>query len=1339
MTVAAARVDNGNTQGTDQGLEGNSLRLTATQIDNSHGAIRANDALSAIGSSLIDNSAGVISSAGTLTVQDTDPFHKTLAVTNTGGTLIAGQMLDVDAASLTGDGDLSSIGDMRIKLDQDFLHTGQLAANGNARLETAGTITNRSMMKAGSTLDIRAAAIDNQASGTLSATTIKLLATDSHTLTNRGLIDGADTFLDAVTLDNLGTGRIYGDHVAIAAATLNNLAEGSDAPVIAARSRLDIGGGTINNGEHALLFSAGDMSLGGSLDASHLATGAAAAVNNRSATIEALGSINLSARQIQNTNEHFATVDGVLVGSEGITEYQGSGSPNRYRAGTPGVFIYNDESDHLATPEGSYEDWIGYYYTRTTTESQVQSSDPAKIMAGGGIVFTADTLLNDKSQIVAGGTISGTIGSLTNAEVLGTRTVTDSGTVTSYWRDHQKGRDSTGSSSAAYNPAPAVQTITLSPTLYRQNTAPTGTGTHLAAFNAARGVFVFTDPTAPSVPRNSLYRISTAPASHYLIESDSRFTDYRSWLSSDYLLSSLLLDPAVMQKRLGDGFYEQKLIREQVAELTGHRFLDGYASDEAQYRALMDNGATYAKAHQLVPGVALSAEQIAQLTSDIVWLVEKTVTLPDGRTAKALVPQVYVRVQAGDLTASGALVSADSINLRVTGDLVNSGTIAGRNVVALTADNLKNIGGRIGGANVGLSANTDLINQGGRIEAGNALMADAGRDLVVSSTTTTQSNAQGSRTNVDRVAGLYVSGNTGSDGLLLASAGRDLTLAGAEVRNDATGATQLTAGRDVNLATVTESSSNRIVWDGANRRSDSSRAETGTTIQTQGDLALTAGNDLTARAATVTSDKGALLASAGRDLRLTAGEANVTVDEAHQHTGTSSAFSSTTITTRDTVDRTSAQGSTFSGNTATLQAGRDVQLTGSNAVASQDATVTAARNLTVEAATETDRETHFRQETKSGLFSSGGLGITLGTQEQSVDQQGVGTSAAGSTVGSIEGNVILRAGEAYRQVGSQVSAPAGDVDIAAKKVDILEARETNRADTKTEFKQSGLTVAITSPVISAIQTAQQMGRAAGNTKDGRMKALAAANTAMAAKNAVDAIKAGQGTTIGGKPNQIPVTNDKGEVTGTRDANAADKAGGIDVSISLGSSRSSSNSTQTSDSAAGSSVTAGNDVRIVATGAGQDSNLTVQGSRIQAGTDLTLQADNDIRLLAARNTAEQHSSNSSGSASVGVSFGTNGLLFTAGASRGRGNADGNDVAWTNADVHADGTLTLKSGGDTTLKGATATGKQVVADVGRDLAIESLQDTSRYDSKQQNVGGSISIGYGKMGGSFSAGQS
>ena len=75
-----------------------------------------------------------------------------------------------------------------------------------------------------------------------------------------------------------------------------------------------------------------------------------------------------------------------------------------------------------------------------------------------------------------------------------------------------------------------------------------------------------------------------------MIETDPRFTDTRQWLGSDYLLDQLATDPARAHKRLGDGFYEQKLVREQVGQLTGRRFLDGYANDEDMFKALMNAG-----------------------------------------------------------------------------------------------------------------------------------------------------------------------------------------------------------------------------------------------------------------------------------------------------------------------------------------------------------------------------------------------------------------------------------------------------------------------------------------------------------------------------------------------------------------------------------------------------------------------------------------------------------------------------------------------------------------------------------------------------------------------------
>ena len=1145
------------------------------------------------------------------------------------------------------------------------------------------------------------------------------------TLTNRGLIDGGQTHIQVRALQNLGAGALYGDHLALESATLDNLPENAASPVIAARQRLDIGAAQVNNREHALIYSDGDLSIGGGLDAGLHATGRAVVLNNDSATIDASGSAEISVRTLNNTNQHFSTTT-VHLPAQSIVEYQGSGAPNRYTPGAPDVYVYNNESDHLHTPEGNYESWLAYNYTRQTSETRVASTDPALISTGGALRITADTVNNDKSHIIAGGTLTGNIGALNNTEVAGERVITDSGSVTSYWRDHHKGRDSTGSSSTAYTPAPTIQSISLTPTVYQQNAAANN-APHPVPDIISRG----------GLNLNNLFRLAPTPAATYLIETDPRFTNYRTWLSSDYLLKALSYDPALVQKRLGDGFYEQRLLREQIVQLTGRRFLEGHASDEAQYAALMDAGITYAQAHQLTPGVALSAAQMAQLTSDIVWLVEKDITLPDGTTQKALVPQLYVRVQEGDLQAGGALIAGHDVKLTLTGDLLNRGVIAGRHVVALSAENINNLGGRILGTDVGVAARTDLNNIGGTIAANNNLVASAGRDLNVVSDTRTQINAQGHQTHIDRVAGLYVTGSTGT---LLASAGHDTNLIAAAIQNQGTGDTRITANNNVNLGAVTQNSSNRIVWNGNNKRSDASKVDIGTSVQTQGNLTFAAGNDLNAKAAQVTSSQGNLLATAGNNVNLTAGEANVQVDEAHQHKGRSSAFSRKTTTTRDMLDQTTAQASTFSGQTTTVLAGQDINLTGSNVVSDHGTALSAQNNLNIAAATNTAVENHFRKEKKSGLFSGGGIGVTLGTQQQSTEQKAVTKTAAASTVGSTQGDIDLHAGKRYAQTGSDVVALQGDIHIGAQQVDINEARETRHNQIESQFKQSGLTLAITSPVISAIQTAQQMSQAASDTSDPRMKALAAANIAFAGKNAVDAIKTGQGATINDKDNQIPTgkTNPDGTAE-TRDANAADKAGGVNLSISIGGSKRTSKTVQTSDAARGSTVAAGGDIHITASGAAQDSDITVQGSTLQAGNRLVLNAEDEIRLLAAKNTADQHSTNKSRSGSIGISIGTDGFLLTVGASGARGKADGSDVTWANTQVNAGHQVALNSGGDTTLKGAVAQAPQITANIGGDLAIESLQDTSQFDSKQKSLGGSISIGYGKVGGSLSASQS
>jgi filamentous hemagglutinin len=397
------------------------------------------------------------------------------------------------------------------------------------------------------------------------------------------------------------------------------------------------------------------------------------------------------------------------------------------------------------------------------------------------------------------------------------------------------------------------------------------------------------------------------------------------------------------------------------------------------------------------------------------------------------------------------------------------------------------------------------------------------------------------------------------------------------------------------------------------------------------------------------------------------------------HIKASGWLASTAVTQRSNSQSTTAVASNLDGQSVSISAGQDLTVKGSNVLADQSVNLNAGRNVTIEAAQNTQSQTDYRQETKSGLMSGRGIGFTVGKRQQSLDQQGQSTSAAQSTIGAINGNVTINAGGAYTQTGSDVLTPglgspsgSGNTAITAQKVDITEARETGSQSTEQKFKQSGLTVAITSPVLSALQTVQSQIQAAGNTGSGRMQVLAGANAAMNLQQAADAVKAGQGDANG------MVKDAKGNLV---EGNAADKAGGVGISVSLGSSSSQSKQNSSADNARGSSINAGGNVTIQAirtAGAsndtGKDSNLTVQGSSVQAAGTTTLQADNQVNLLAAQNTTTESSANQSKSGSVGVAVQLGngggagaGIGFTASASKATGQGAGNGVTYTNTHV------------------------------------------------------------------------
>ncbi|MGF2993231.1 hemagglutinin repeat-containing protein, partial [Escherichia coli] len=195
-----------------------------------------------------------------------------------------------------------------------------------------------------------------------------------------------------------------------------------------------------------------------------------------------------------------------------------------------------------------------------------------------------------------------------------------------------------------------------------------------------------------------------------------------------------------------------------------------------------------------------------------------------------------------------------------------------------------------------------------------------------------------------------------------------------------------------------------------------------------------------------------------------------------------------------------------------------------------------------------------------------------------------------------------------------------------------------------------------------------------------------------------------------------------------------------VSLSLTTQKSESQQHSESDTVSGSTLNAGNNLSVVATGKNRGDNrgdIVIAGSQLKAGGNTSLDAANDILLSGAANTQKTTGRNSSSGGGVGVSIGAGGngagISVFASVNAAKGSEKGNGTEWTETTTDSGKTVTINSGRDTVLNGAQVNGNRIIADVGHDLLISSQQDTSKYDSKQTSVAAGGSFTFGSMTGS------
>ncbi|UAN45918.1 hemagglutinin repeat-containing protein [Serratia sp. JSRIV001] len=619
--------------------------------------------------------------------------------------------------------------------------------------------------------------------------------------------------------------------------------------------------------------------------------------------------------------------------------------------------------------------------------------------------------------------------------------------------------------------------------------------------------------------------------------------------------------------------------------------------------------------------------------------------------------------------------------------------------------------------------------QGSEISAGGPLTVDAGRDVNV------KASQVGSQTDTTVMAGRDINLQTqeastrqkdngteqrSNDATRTTlTSGGDLTLdAGRDVNSQAAAMVadnnvNLNAGRDVNLNTQ-QTSEYRESKEGKRQQVDESIRQQGTEIASGGNTTIRADRDATLNAAQVQAS-GDVAVSAGRDLTLnSATESDYSFFE---ETKTKKGFLSKTTTHTVREDyATQEKGTLLSGDNVSLSAGNDLTVKGSSVVGDGKVNLQAGNNVEIVAATEEQSSYRLDEKKKSGLMGTGGIGVTIGSSSSrhQVNEDGTTQSQSVSTIGSTGGDVNIVAGGKAHIGGADLIANK-NLSVTGDSVQIDPGQDIYRRDEIFEQKQSGLTVALSGPVGSAVNTAVTTAQQAQKETDGRLAALQGTKAALSGAQAVQA----------------------GQLVQAQGGDAKSMVG---ISASLGSQKSSSQQHQEQKTVSGSTLNAGNNLTVSATGKGHSADsgdILIAGSQLKAGGDTTLDAARDLHLLGAANTQKTDGSNSSSGGSIGVSLGvsgpSSGLSVFANGNKSQGNEHGDGTFWSETTVDSGGTLSMHSGRDTTLAGAQASGETVKVDAGRNLTLQSQQDSDNYDAKQTSISGGVSVAVIGSGGS------
>ncbi|APA89826.2 hemagglutinin repeat-containing protein (plasmid) [Paraburkholderia sprentiae WSM5005] len=1409
-----------------------SVKLGASSISNTQGG-QVSGANVAIQTSTLDDTGGKI---GTFAGSGGDVvISATGAVSNTNGQIGADHDLLLTAATLTGGGAYSAANDVAVNVQGNFAPTPdmQFMAGHDLTFTLPGTFSNSGSLDAVDNLAINANDIANSGAMMAGGT----LTTHSNTLANTGAIVGGSVSLNATSsISNVGPTALIGatdsnGTLELLAPDIENRDDTTATDTQATTAIYGLGkvvlaGGKDANGNYtnanlirnqsALIQSAGDMTL----DANQ--------VTNTRTTMTTTG-LN------QSVDPGLLAELGIsLSGCTAVNMAACSGQDVGWTTPDNPAFLTMIGGAYTVPPHGGQ--WnSGYQYTTYTgaaVANLIASISPqAQIIAGGNLDASNTGLFqNYWSAVAAAGNIAMPV-SLDADSWRGQLAPEVQVTYSGYY--HYNNYDNSehnwtlpfgnapfvGSNPGGYQVAPAnVHDYGLPDYESTWTAGGTISGTGVSVNNTAGnagipslglvpgqsvsgvnvggigGSAVQVDPpiaraTAVNVlsnltiPHGGLFKPDTAPNAPYLIESNPAFTNAKSFISSDYYLKQLGLNPQTVEKRLGDGLYEQQLVQNQITSLTGKAVLGPYTNVQSMYEALMAAGASLAGSLQLPLGMSLSPDQVAALTSNVIIMQTEVV---DGQSV--LVPVVYL-AKASQQDMNGPLIAATNIDLQNARNFNNSGTVQAGNTLSIQGQQISNAFGTLqsgGLMSLATTGNVDLSSA--TVNAG-SLALNAGGDLILNTaantvhqvsatgatrTTTTLGpiaslnvagdaaivtggnfEQNGANLNVGGNLGMAVGGNydigavqTGeqkvvhgangvSDTNLNSANGSSVNVGG--VSQIGVGGNLTATGANINLAgggtvvakgdVTLQAAKTTSTVDSNSSLSDSHRSNSEslhTSVDTLTATTLNAGNSLTVASGNDINVTGSTISLDQGTATLAAannvniGAATATyVDNFQGQHSHSNVVSGKEVSSSRDTTTTLSQGSMISADAVSISGGKDINVAGSTIVGTNDVSLAAVHDVNITTTQDTSQSSSFYEEKKSGFGAMSGGGVSLNYGNSDTKQTTHDSSVTNN--GSLVGSTN---GNLSIQAGDTLHVTGSDL-VAARNVTGTAANVVIDAAISTSHQDD-------------TQETKQSGFTLGlsgsvgdaiNGAVAQGQALASGNSNGRAE-ALNAIAAGGNAAMAG----MGAADVMGGATGPN-------APSIGVKLSFGSSQSRNTFTEDQTTQKGSNIQAGGTAAFVATGGGDNAgtpgsgNLTIAGSNVSAN-DVLLAAKDKVNIVNTTNTDTTASTNKSSSASVGVSYGTQGFGVSASMSNAHGDGNSNAAIQNASHVSGANGVTVVSGGDTNIIGSQVSGGQVTASVGGNLNIQSVQDTTVSTAHQSSAGGGFSISQGGGSASFSA---